>query len=59
MSDFQEQLEKMPGDPSSAEQAEQRNENNLVESFDFSSTDYDDLFRTSTEVNINDEYNIF
>ena len=49
----------MPGDPSTAEQVEQRNENNLVESFDFSSTDYDDLFRTSTEVNINDEYNIF
>ena len=59
MSDFQEQLEKMPGDPSSAEQPEQRSENNLVENFDFCSTDYDDLFRTSTEANINDEYNIF
>ena len=57
---IQEQLEKMPGDQSSAEQAaEQRNENNLAENFDFSSTDYDDLFRTSTEANINDEYNIF
>ena len=57
---IQEQLEKMPGDQSSAEQAaQQRNENNLAENFDFSSTDYDDLFRTSTEVNINDEYNIF
>ena len=57
---IQEQLEKMPGDQSSAEQAaEQRNENNLAENFDFSSTDYDDLFGTSSEAPINDEYNIF
>ena len=49
----------MPGDPTSVEPVENINENNVVENFDFSSTDYDDLFRTSSEAPINDEYNIF
>ena len=49
----------MPGDPISTEQVENINENNVVENFDFSSTDYEDLFRTPSEANINEEYNIF
>ena len=57
---IQEQLEKMPGEPSSVEQDGNINENNAVENFDFSSTDYDDLFRAPSEAqHINDEYNIF
>ena len=49
----------MPGEPTSVEQVENINDNNVVENIDFSSTDYDDLFRVPSEAHINDEYNIF
>ena len=49
----------MPGEPTSVKQVENINDNNVVENFDFSSTDYDDLFRAPSEAHINDEYNIF
>ena len=49
----------MPGDPISTEQVENINENNAVENFDFSSTNYDDLFSAPSEAHLNNEYNIF
>ena len=34
-------------------------EDNMGDTLDFSSTDYDDLFKANSELNVKDEYNIF
>ena len=52
----------MPGYQEPQPNASERpaiNEENFVENFEFSPADYQDIFKTSCDQNVNDDYNIF